>query len=118
VTLRVSLGSVRPEGIIEDTRPRAVILAHWEDHFLTQDAYCEGGGHYGPATTGTCRKGRIFGIASPNWLHDDIEGTDTKRFVARATRALAKVDRKAPAPQVPCPTRSVFEFAPGKQADE
>jgi hypothetical protein len=66
-----------------------VILSHWEDFFVTQDAYAI--------------DGRVFALPSS----DLLEGNEVRPFVRRARRALQRVD---PAGELwlPCPTRSRF----------
>jgi hypothetical protein len=78
-----------PEGIIENTRPRYVLLGHWEDFFVTQDNHAV--------------DGRVYPIPS---LEDQ-----TEEFERRARKALRGVD---PASKLwlPCPTRSTFTFVP------
>lgn len=76
-----------PEGIIENTRPRYVLLSHWEDFFVTQDNH-------------DIDK-RVYPIPS-------LENA-TAEFERHARNALRGVD---PASElwVPCPTRSSFIF--------
>lgn len=82
-----------PAGIIAWTRPRAVILGHWEDFFVTQDAYAT--------------DGRIH----PSTSSGPLQGNEVEPFVRQARAALRRVD---PAGQVwlPCPTRSRFVLPP------
>jgi L-ascorbate metabolism protein UlaG (beta-lactamase superfamily) len=74
-----------PEGIIENTRPRFVLLGHWEDFFVTQDNYAV--------------DERVYPIPSFE--------RHTEDFVKRARRALRTVDPDAEL-WLPCPTRSTF----------
>ena len=98
-----------PKGIIANTNPRYVILAHWEDFFVTQDAYCRDGGHYGLEKEGGkppyCSEGRIYALPS-RW---PLEETNVKAFRKDAAEAMTP-GRVALKPLIPCPTRSVFEF--------
>lgn len=97
-----------PEGILRNTRPRFVLLAHWEDFFQTQDGYCERGGHYGPkglASPPYCTKGRIYGLPALSFL----EGTDTREFLDHMKHVVSGLTPR-PKYWLPCPTRSVFEF--------
>jgi len=99
-----------PEAIIRNTHPRYVLLAHWEDFFVTQDAYCSDGGHYGPlgATHPGCKdgKGRIYGLPSTNFG----ESSQVRPFLKRVERAIRADNSKAQY-WLPCPTRSIFDFA-------
>ncbi|HQX83128.1 MAG TPA: MBL fold metallo-hydrolase, partial [Vicinamibacterales bacterium] len=74
-----------PEGIIKATRPRFLLLGHWENFFVPQDDIC-----------------RTSKVAA-------IPLQDTHYFIRRAKAAMksAKLDGK---PIVPCPTASVFNF--------
>jgi hypothetical protein len=76
-----------PEGIIENTSPRYVLLSHWEDFFVTQDNHDI--------------DERVYPIPS-------LENA-TAKFERRARDALRRVD---PASELwmPCPTRSSFTF--------
>jgi len=74
-----------PEAIIKATRPRFLLLGHWENFFVPQDDIC-----------------RTSKVAA-------IPLQDTHYFIRRATAAMksAGLDGK---PIVPCPTASVFNF--------
>jgi hypothetical protein len=78
-----------PEGILENTRSRYVLLGHWEDFFVTQDNYEI--------------DGQVYPVPSFE--------RDTEKFLKRAERKQRQLD---PASKVwiPCPTRSRFAFAP------
>ncbi len=74
-----------PEAIIKTTRPRYLLLGHWEKFFVAQDDICR---------TSTVRA---------------IPLQDTHYFIRRAKAAMknARLDGK---PIVPCPTASVLNF--------
>jgi hypothetical protein len=74
-----------PEGIIKATRPRFLLLGHWENFFVPQNE--------------TCRTSKV--AATPL--------QDTHYFIRRATAAMKAADL-AGKPIVPCPTASVFNF--------
>jgi hypothetical protein len=99
-----------PGAILRNTHPRFILLAHWEDFFVTQDAYCTEGGHYGPsdAPPPGCKngKGRVYGLPSAFF----VEGNQVKPFVKRVEQAIRSDNPKAKY-WLPCPTRSIFDFA-------
>ena len=99
-----------PGAVIRDTQPRHILLTHWEDFFVTQDAYCSKGGHYGPADAPSpgCRdgEGRIYGLPSAFF----VEGNEVKPFLKRVEKAARELEPR-PEYWLPCPTRSTFEFA-------
>ena len=97
-----------PGAILRNTRPRYVLLSHWEDFFVTQDAYCTEGGHYGPGPTSGCKDGlgAIYGLPSAFF----VEGNQVKPFVKRVEKTI-RSDHLQARYWLPCPTRSVFEFA-------
>jgi len=74
-----------PEGIIKATRPRFLLLGHWENFFVPQDDIC--------------RTGKVAAIPLQ----------DTHYFIRRATAAMDKAGLKGK-PIVPCPTASIFSF--------
>ena len=74
-----------PEAIIKATRPRFLLLGHWENFFVPQND--------------TCRTSKVAAIPLQ----------DTHYFIRRATAAMKKADLKGK-PIVPCPTASVFNF--------
>ena len=74
-----------PEGIINATRPRFLLLGHWENFFVPQGDIC-----------------RIHKV-------QEIPFEKTRRFVERAARAM-KAAHLPGTPIVPCPTASVFLF--------
>ncbi len=74
-----------PEGIITATRPRFLVLGHWENFFVPQNEIC-----------------RASKVAA-------IPLQDTQQFIRRATAAMKKAGLKGK-PIVPCPTASVFNF--------
>jgi len=79
-------GLQHPEGIIENTRPRHIIVSHWEDFFVTQRAICSE------------KQVRGLPFAKP------------QDFAKRARAA----QRKAVGVEsvfLPCPTASRFEIA-------
>jgi hypothetical protein len=77
------------EALLKALNPRAVIVAHWENLFLTQDlARAAGSYHAIPSASA-------------------IEIADVRAFVRRIERALAP--SRAPT-YVPCPNWSVFDF--------
>jgi L-ascorbate metabolism protein UlaG (beta-lactamase superfamily) len=78
-----------PEGIIENTRARDVVLGHWEDFFVPQDEYAI--------------DGRVYPIPS--------FGKETPEFVARARKALRAAGSTGSV-WLPCPTSSTFQFLP------
>ncbi len=86
-----------PEGILGRTQPRFVMLIHWEDFFVPQDAYLRvdrvGGGE--PAYQ---ENGVVYEI--PPASQDK-----TGRFLRRVRRAIGKNG----VVWVPCPTVSRFE---------
>jgi hypothetical protein len=86
-----------PRLILANTHPRYVVLAHWEDFFVTQRAYC------------VDRK--IFGITSAKAdLFRKIEGaSDTGDFIHRVHEAL-EAEHISAETWLPCPTRSTFEL--------
>jgi hypothetical protein len=74
-----------PEGIVEWTRPRFVLLSHWEDFFVTQDTYE--------------KDGYVYEIPP-------ADQRKTARFLARAGKVLPPGAKL----WLPCPSRSTFEF--------
>ena len=82
-----------PERIIANTRPRYVLLAHWEDFFVPQTAYCV--------------EGRINAL--PSAKASFFGRTHTGDFVKRVRRAISAehLDTQV---WLPCPTLSTFEF--------
>lgn len=77
------------EDILKTLKPQAVVVAHWENFFVSQDiARAMGGFHAIPSAS-------MF------------QAVDIKRFVQRIKSALQPT--RTPY-YVPCPTRSVFEF--------
>lgn len=94
-----------PAGILEDTNPRFALLAHWEDLFLTQPAYC-----VNDSSTRTDDRG-IPGIPSPNsrwfgWWRK----SDTERFADQVEDAIRDKKLRTEQPWLPCPTKSTFEL--------
>jgi hypothetical protein len=75
-----------PKGILENTRPRFVLLSHWEDFFVTQDAHD--------------MNGEVFEIPLAS-------ERKTPKFRKLVRQALGKDAQE----WLPCPTRSVFEFS-------
>jgi hypothetical protein len=74
-----------PEGIVLNSRPRHVIIGHWEDFFVTQRAICT--------------ENAIRGLPL----------SDTKQFLKRARKAhRAATGRESVF--LPCPTASVFQI--------
>lgn len=81
-----------PEGIIKHTRPRFVVLGHWENFFEPQ--------------TDICRTKKV----------DAIPRLDVDEFMDRAEEALS--DARLPGrPILPCPTASVFHFPVDRAGD-
>ncbi len=81
----------RPEeDILQGIKPKAVIVAHWENFLLTQDLARTTGGFYA--------------IPSASLF----QPVDLKRALKRLNARFKPV--KTPY-YVPCPTRSIFEFA-------
>lgn len=74
-----------PEGIITATRPRFLLLGHWENFFVPQ--------------TDICRINRVRAIPLQK----------TTEFVRRAATAMEAAHLPGK-PIVPCPTASVFNF--------
>lgn len=74
-----------PEGIIERTRPRFVLLSHWEDFFVGQEAHE--------------LDGRVYEIPPAS-------ERKTARFLAR----VRKASPAGTTVWLPCPSRSVFEI--------
>lgn len=74
-----------PEGILERTRPRFVLLSHWEDFFVSQEAYEF--------------DRRVYEIPPAS-------ERKTAKFLARVRRA-APPDATV---WLPCPSRSAFEI--------
>jgi hypothetical protein len=101
-----------PEAVIRNTRPKYILLAHWEDFFVTQDAYCTKGGHYGPlgGSGPGCAggEGRVYALPDVAW----VEGNKVKPFLKRVRRAIRELEPR-PRYWLPCPTRSIFEFPLG-----
>jgi hypothetical protein len=85
--------TLHPEAIIARTRPRYVLLGHWENFFVTQDEIC--------------RTDRV----------EEIPLQDTAAFVRRATAAM-KMAQLPGGPILPCPTASIFQFPTDRQNDE
>jgi hypothetical protein len=75
-----------PEGIIANTRPRHVVVGHWEDFFVTQAAICT--------------EKAVRGIPL----------SDTKAFLKAARKAHRAATGRSPRVHLPCPTASVFEI--------
>jgi hypothetical protein len=78
-----------PEGIIENTRPRNVVLGHWEDFFVSQDEHAI--------------DGRVYPAPSSR--------KEAPEFEARARRALRTAGSTGEV-WLPCPTKSSFQFLP------
>jgi hypothetical protein len=74
-----------PRGILDRTKPRFVLLSHWEDFFVTQDVYA--------------KDGRVYEIPP-------ADQKKTARFLKLARRALPPDARL----WVPCPSRSRFDL--------
>jgi hypothetical protein len=81
-----------PEGIIAATKPRFVVVGHWESFFEPQ--------------TDTCRTNIV----------DAIPRFDVKSVMNKAAAGL-KAERLPGKPILPCPTASVFHFPVDKAND-
>ena len=81
-----------PEAIIDATRPRFLVLGHWENFFEPQ--------------TDICATRKV----------DAIPQSDTREFIGEAEEAMKKAGLKGK-PILPCPTASVFHF-PVDQAND
>ena len=92
-----------PKAIIEDAKPRYVILGHWEDIFRTQRAPCD-------EPKKSARK--VHAIPNSHFdVRQLIGKTETERFQDKARDALRAVDGEAV--YLPCPTGSRFELPIG-----
>ena len=91
-------GLDHPKGIVANTRPRFVVVGHWEDFFVSQRTYC------------TEKAVRAVLPSSAFWRR-----TPTRRFVRKAEAALRKIDRDRKV-YLPCPTASYYDFPVGGAA--
>lgn len=82
-----------PRGIIARTKPRFLVVGHWENFFEPQ--------------TDICRTGLV----------DAIPRSDVKTVISRSGDALKAV-RQPGKPILPCPTASVFHFPLDGSNDE
>jgi hypothetical protein len=82
-----------PEGIIENTNARHLIIGHWEDFFVTQRSICTEAGVRG------------------------LPLNDTKGFMKRARKAHETATGLRKRVYLPCPTASVFQI-PVDPADD
>lgn len=85
-----------PAAILRNTRPRFVLLSHWEDFFVPQTAYC------------VDREIQGIPSARPAFL-GGLRKSDTQRFLDRVRAAIheLKIDARV---WLPCPTQSRFEL--------
>jgi hypothetical protein len=81
-----------PRGIVSRTKPRFLVVGHWENFFEPQ--------------TDICRTGRV----------DAIPRSDVKTVMSKAGDAM-KGARQPGKPILPCPTASVFHFPVDKSND-
>ena len=89
-----------PEALIAATKPRFLVLGHWEDFFVTQGEIC--------------RTGRISAVPPPAGI---LRRSATAKFVARSARALKKAGVTG-RPILPCPTASVLLFPLNSNQDQ
>jgi len=89
-----------PQAIIENAKPRYVVLGHWEDIFRTQRAPCD-------EPKKSARK--VHAIPNSHFdVRQLIGKTETERFVDKARDALRSVHGDEVF--LPCPTGSRFEL--------
>jgi hypothetical protein len=74
-----------PDGIVERTRPRWILLSHWEDFFVGQEAHEF--------------DGRVYEIPPAS-------ERKTAKFLSR----LRKAAPSGATAWIPCPSRSIFQF--------
>jgi hypothetical protein len=87
----------QPRAILANTRPRFVIVSHWEDFFVSQASYCVDEKIPGlPAT-------------QPSLLGRHLKPSHTDRFVRAVEDALA-AEKNPARPWLPCPTASSFDL--------
>jgi hypothetical protein len=94
-----------PAGILVDTNPRFALLAHWEDFFVTQPAYCVNDA----STRGDDRGIRgipAAGVKLFGWWRQ----TDTERFMSMVDDTIRSKKLATEAWWLPCPTWSHFEL--------